>query len=133
MGRSALALGGSAVAVAAVDLAHKAAAGGAHFHARSAGYVGIVLLLSLAWSAAIVVVRSPAMAVGGGILAGGAAGNVISLAIWPGVPNPLAVSAIAFNLADIFVLGGFVLVARTAIALARGDRGRLSEPLRLTR
>ena len=133
MGRCALVLGGSAVAVAAVDLAHKAAAGGAPFHARSAGYVGIVLVLSLAWSAAIVVVRSPSMAVGGGILAGGAAGNLTSLAIWPGVPNPLAVSAIAFNLADIFVLGGFVLVARAAIELARRDRGRLSEPLRLTR
>jgi hypothetical protein len=133
MGRCALALVGSAVAVAGVDLAHKAAADGTHFHARSAGYVGIVLVLLLAWSAAIVVVRSPAMAVGGGILAGGAAGNVISLAIWPGVPNPLAASAIAFNLADIFVVGGFVLVARAAIELARGDRGRLSEPVRLTR
>lgn len=129
--RCALVLVGTAAPLAALDLAHKATAGASHFHARSAAYVTFVLLLSLAWAAAIVLTRSPSLALGGGVLAGGAIGNVASLALWPGVPNPIEVAPIAFNLADVFVLTGFVLVSATMLAFARANRERLSEPLRL--
>jgi lipoprotein signal peptidase len=117
--------------LSAIDLAHKASADTHDFHARSGGYAAFVLVLSLAWSAAIVLTRSRALALGGGVLVGGAFGNVASLALWPGVPNPIEAPLIAFNLADVFVLTGFVLVAATSLAFARANRERLSEPLRL--
>ena len=41
------------------------------------------------------------------------------------------VAPVAFNLADVFVLAGFLLVAGTTIALAVGHREQLREPLRL--
>jgi lipoprotein signal peptidase len=129
--RPALVLVGTAAIAAALDLAHKANAAPAHLHHRSAGYVVLVLGLTLAWAAAIVLTRSPAMALGGGVAAGGAIGNVSSLVFWAGVPNPIEAAPIAFNLADVFVLLGFLLVAGTTIRLAVGDRERLGEPLRL--
>ncbi len=131
MARCALALTATAVALAAVDLAHKGVAGAAHFHARSAAYVAVVLVLAVLWAGAIVLTRSTALAVGGGIVAGGVLGNVGSLALWPGVPNPLELGSLAFNLADAFVLGGFVLVACTTLWIVRTDPARLDSPLRL--
>jgi hypothetical protein len=129
--RPALVLVGTAASAAVVDLGHKATAAPAYLHGRSAGYVALVVGLTLAWAAAIVLTRSPAMALGGGIAAGGAIGNVFSLVFWAGVPNPIEVAPIAFNLADVFVLVGFLLVAAKTIALADGDRERVGEPLRL--
>jgi lipoprotein signal peptidase len=116
---------------AATDLVHKSVAGAEYFHARSLGYVLVVLVLATAWTAAILATRSLPMALGGAVVAGGAAGNVLSLALWPGVPNPIEVGAIAFNLADIFVLAGFLLVVVVTLALVSRDRERLSQPLRL--
>lgn len=130
MVRPGLALAGTATVLAAVDLAHKAG-GAAYFHPRSLSYVLVVLVLSTAWAAAILATGSLPLAVGGGAVLGGAAGNVLSLAFWTGVPNPIEVGAIAFNLADVFVLAGFVAVAGATLALLLGDRERLSQPLRL--
>jgi lipoprotein signal peptidase len=129
--RAALVLVGTAAIVALADLGHKATAAPEYLHGRSAGYVVLVLGLTLAWAAAIVLTRSPALALGGGIAAGGAIGNVFSLVFWPGVPNPIDVAPVAFNLADVFVLVGFLFVAGATIALACRDRERLREPLRL--
>jgi lipoprotein signal peptidase len=131
MFRCALALGGTTPAFAAADLTHKAAGGAENVHPRSAAYVAVVLGLSLVWAGAIVMTRSVAMAVGGGVLAGGAFGNLVSLGLWPGVPNPIATASFAFNLADVFVFVGFVAVSVVALRLARIERDRLNQPLRL--
>jgi hypothetical protein len=130
MARPGLALAGTATLLAALDLAHKADARVEYFHARSASYVLVVLVLSAAWTLAILATRSVALAVGGGAVLGGAGGNLLSLAFWPGVPNPIEVGAIAFNLADVFVLVGFLAVALVTLALLRGDPERLSRPVR---
>jgi lipoprotein signal peptidase len=129
--RPGLALAGTATLLATVDLAQKAHAGVEHFHVRSASYVLFVIGLSAAWTAAILAARSVPLALGGGAVLGGAGGNLLSLAFWPGVPNPIEIAPIAFNLADVFVLAGFLLVAAATIALLCGDRERLSRPLRL--
>ena len=123
--RCALALGASASLLAAVDLAHKASGDGAVLHQRSGGYAALVVGLSTLWAAAIVLSRSAALGVAGGIVLGGAAGNVASLALWPGVPDPLEIGWLAFNLADTFVLGGFVLVAAVALRLAATRPGQV--------
>lgn len=131
MTRTALALAGAAAVAAAVDLAHKASVDAAFFHARSPGYVVLALALVTAWVAAILASGSLSMALGGGVLAGGALGNLLSLALWPGVPNPIVLEPVAFNLADVFVLTGFVLTALAALVFASRNRERLAEPVRL--
>jgi lipoprotein signal peptidase len=91
----------------------------------------VVLGLATIWAAAILATRSVAMATAAGILVGGAAGNLVSVGIWSAVPNPLVLEPIAFNLADVFVLAGFVLVAVTTLVFALRNRERLREPVRL--
>jgi lipoprotein signal peptidase len=132
MTRTSLALVGAAALTAALDLGHKAGSDAAFFHTRSPGYVVFALALVAAWVAAILASGSVSMALGGGVLAGGALGNLLSLALWPGVPNPIVLEPVAFNLADVFVLSGFVLTAVAALVFASRNRERLREPVRLS-
>ena len=127
----ALALGATAIVLAALDLAHKAAAGADHFHARSPAYAAVVIVLATAWVVAILGTRSLSLALAGGVVAGGALGNLLSLVIWPGVPNPIVLEPIALNLADVFVLAGFLGVAAAALAIVARTPERLREPVRL--
>jgi lipoprotein signal peptidase len=131
MFRALVALLGTAGVAAAIDLAHKAGSVATPLHTRSALYVVGVISACVAWSGLVVLSRSIAVAAAGGLVLGGAAGNVLSLAFWPGVPNPIVVEPVAFNLADAFVLAGFVLVCAAATAVAAANRDRLHEPVRL--
>jgi lipoprotein signal peptidase len=78
---------------------------------------------------AILMTRSVPMAAAGGLLLGGAAGNLLSLAFWDGVPNPIVVSPIAFNVADAFVFAGFGLVCVASLGLAASRRDTLGQPI----
>jgi lipoprotein signal peptidase len=129
--RASLALAGTMAVVAAIDLVHKASTQADYFHARSAVYVVVVLGLAAVWAGAILATGSLSMALGGGILAGGALGNLVSLAFWPGVPNPIELDQIAFNLADVFVLSGFLFTAVAVLVFALRNRDRLGQPVRL--
>ena len=129
--RAAFFLTAIALALASVDLAHKAASEASYFHSRGIVYVLVVLVFAVGWAAAIVATRSLSIAAGGGVLAGGALGNLTSLALWPGVPNPIVLEPIAFNLADIFVLSGFVLTACATLVFAVRNRERLGQPVQL--
>jgi lipoprotein signal peptidase len=129
MKRALFALAGIAIALAAVDLAHKADAGPVHLHERSASYVFFALALMSAWTSALLATRSLSLAAAGGVVAGGAIGNLASVALWSGVPNPLVVEPFAFNLADVFVVSGFVLTALAMLAFAIRNRDRLREPV----
>lgn len=129
--RASLALAGTMAAVAAIDLLHKATTRADYFHARSAAYVVVVLGLAAVWAGAILATGSLSMALGGGVLAGGALGNLVSLALWPGVPNPIELDPIAFNLADVFVLSGFLFTVAAALVFALRNSERLGEPVRL--
>jgi hypothetical protein len=139
MARSAAALALAALVVAAADLAHTALAianaGGATLaHERSLLYVVGVAAASLLWAGAIVLTRSTSIAVAGGILAGGAFGNLASLAFWPslaGVPDPLVAGEVAFSLADLALGLGILLVFATTAVFAVRNRARLGEPVRL--
>ena len=139
MARAAVWLVGSGTVVAAVDLGHKAAAladptAGVPLHPRSVLYAVGVAAISAIWAFAILLTRSTSIALGGGIFLGGAAGNVVSLALWPsvaGVPNPLLAREIAFNLADVAVAVGLVFVLATAAIFAARNRARLHERVRI--
>ena len=103
-------------------------------HGRSGLYVVGIAGVTLMWAAAIVLTRSVAIALAGGILAGGAAGNLVSLTLWPsvpGVPNPLLAGDFAFNAADLAVAAGAALLLAAAAVFAVRNRERLREPVRL--
>ncbi len=138
MARSGIALALTATLIAGADLAYKAVAiadrGEAVVaHDRSAFYVVGVAIAATAWAGAIALTRSVSIAVGGGVLAGGAVGNLTSLALWPslvGVPNPLVAGDIAFNVADVAVAAGLVLVLAATCVHAARNRERLRDPVR---
>jgi len=129
MVRSFTFLAATAAGVAAIDLAHKAWAGPVFIHERSALYGVGIGLVCLAWAAAIVLLRSPSIAIAAAPLVGGAAGNGLSLMLWPGVPNPIVVDGLAFNLADVSVALGLVLLIPVIIVFAVRNRERLLEPV----
>ena len=133
-----------ATAFAAVDLLHKAwvladGGGGVLADERSLLYALGAALASLALSLALVATRSLLLAAAGGVAVGGAAANAISLALWPsyeGVPNPLFagddVRGIAFNLADVFLAtGGLLLLPAATLLFAARNRERLGERISL--
>jgi hypothetical protein len=128
---------GAATAVAVIDLVHKHLAiseGGdtVFLHDRPARYVVAGAALSLAWAGAIALTRSRAIAVPGGMVLGGAAGNLLSFALWPslpGVPDAIVVGRVAFSVGDVAVIGGLVMLLPGALVFAVRNRARLSEPI----
>lgn len=128
---------GAATTAAALDLAHKALAiaerGGAVLvHERSALYVVGVAAASLAWAGAVAMTRSSAIALAGGLVLGGAAGNLVSIALWPslpGVPDPIVAGELAFNVADAAVAAGVALLVPATVVFALRNRARLFEPV----
>jgi lipoprotein signal peptidase len=119
----------TAVAFAGLDVAQKATSETTYVHSRSAAYVAVVVGLALLWSTAILATRSTLLALAGGVVLGGALGNLVSLALWAGVPNPIEFQPIAFNLADAFVLLGFATTGTATLTFAVRNRERLREPL----
>jgi lipoprotein signal peptidase len=139
MARVVAALALTAALVAAADLTHKAIAladPGSTIvpHERSLPYALGVVGISTLWAAAILLTRSLSIALAGGVFLGGAAGNVASLALWPsvdGVPNPLLAGDLAFNVADVAVVIGLLLVLATTVGFAARNRTRLHERVRI--
>lgn len=119
----------TSVAFAGLDLSHKATVDATYLHPRSAAYVGVVLGLAALWSAAILATCSALIALAGGVVLGGALGNLVSLALWRGVPNPIELDQVAFNLADVFVVLGFATTAAATVTFAGRNRHRLREPI----
>ena len=131
-------VGGSALGLAAVDLAVKAAlpTKGWDFHQRSHAWsvltIGLLVLVLL-----LAVLPSRLVASAAGVVAGGVLGNVVSAHRHGGrVPDPLVVGAFAFNLADVFVLVGVPLLvfALARVSIRHRDRiDRLIPPRRWER
>jgi hypothetical protein len=72
------------------------------------------------------------MAVPGGVVLGGAAGNLLSFALWPslpGVPDTIVAGGLAFSLGDVAVGIGLLLLLPAGLIFARRNRGRLFAPL----
>ena len=128
---------GAASAVAAIDLVHKHLAISERWdtvflHDRPARYVVAGAALSLAWAGAIALTRSSTIALPGGVVLGGAVGNLLSFALWPslpGVPDAILVGRVAFSLGDVAVIGGLLMLLPAALVFAVRNRVRLFEPI----
>jgi lipoprotein signal peptidase len=124
----------TALAFATVDLVHKSFAYAEFHHARTP-YVTL-LMAALIAALVILVPRLPSnvAAVGAGIACGGALGNLVSLLAWSqGVPDPLVIAGathgLAFNLADVFAVGGDSVLLSVVILLGLRRRTALREPV----
>lgn len=123
----------TALVFATIDLVHKSFAYAEFHHARTP-YVTL-LMGALIAALVILVPRLPSnvAAVGAGIACGGALGNLVSLLAWSqGVPDPFVISGtthgLAFNLADVFAVGGDALLLSVVILLGLHRRAALREP-----
>lgn len=96
-------------------------------------YVGGVLLAG-ALLALTPRVGSRSVSLGSGLAAGGALATVLSGIAWRGgVPNPLTRGDIAFNVADLAIALGVVLLVGGALAHGWRERDRLFAPIDVPR
>lgn len=119
-----------AVSFAAIDLAHKSLATAEFHHARTRLVTLVIAALIVALVVVVPRVPSNVAAIGAGIACGGALGNLISLLAWSqGVPDTLVVAGsmrgIAFNLADVFALGGDALLLSAVVLHGMRNRAGL--------
>jgi lipoprotein signal peptidase len=120
--------------VAAIDLALKVAVPAEYHHVRSPFVVAIAIGVVALLVALVPRLPSPAASLGAGLAAGGAVGNLVSVLAWSdGVPDPLVVAGprygVAFNLADVFALGGDALLLSAAVVYSLRNRSRLRQPV----
>jgi lipoprotein signal peptidase len=99
-------------------------------HARSP----LIYLFGVVVAVALVVLapraRSLPLALGAGVAAGGALATAVCGVAWSGgVPNPLVRGEVAFNLADVAIAVGVVVLIAAALAELWRQRGRLHEPV----
>ncbi len=118
----------------AATLAYDIAAPTSIRHARPA----FVLVLAGVLAAALLVlaprIRSWVVAFGAGVAAGGALATLVSGVAWAGgVPDPLVRAGIAFNLADVAIAAGDVLLVAGVLAHAWTNRAHLSQPVPVDR
>jgi lipoprotein signal peptidase len=124
----------TALVFAAIDLVHKTLTYSQFHHARTP-YVTLVMGALIA-ALVVLVPRLPSnvAAIGAGIACGGALGNLVSLLAWTqGVPDPFVVAGathgLAFNLADLFAVGGDSVLLSVVVLLGLQRRAALHEPV----
>jgi lipoprotein signal peptidase len=124
----------TALVFAAIDLVHKTLTYAEFHHARTP-YVTVVMGALIA-ALVVLVPRLPSnvAAIGAGIACGGALGNLVSLLAWTqGVPDPFVVAGathgLAFNLADLFAVGGDSVLLSVVMLLGLQRRAALHEPV----
>lgn len=120
----------TALVFAAIDLVHKSLTYAEFHHARTP-YVTL-LMGALIAALVILVPRLPSnlAAIGAGVACGGALGNLVSVLAWTqGVPDPFvivgATHGLAFNLADLFAVGGDSVLLSVVILLGLQRRAAL--------
>jgi lipoprotein signal peptidase len=113
----------------AADVAQKVSAP-VYGHPRGAGYVVVAAALTVLLVVIVPRVPSRALAVAGGIAASGAFGNFVSALAWRGgIPNPIVVGEIAFNLADLCAVMGAVTLVLGCALFALRNPALLRQPI----
>jgi lipoprotein signal peptidase len=118
-----------ALVLSAVDLGQKASAP-VYGHPRSVVYVVFAAALTVLLVQFVPRVPSRALAVAGGVAAAGAFGNLVSALAWRGgVPNPIVVGELAFNVADLCAVTGAVALVVGCAVFALRNPALLRQPI----
>jgi lipoprotein signal peptidase len=118
-----------ALLLTAVDLAQKASAP-VYGHPRGVVYMLVAAALTAFLVLFVPRVPSRALAVAGGIAAAGAFGNLVSALAWRGgIPNPIVVGEVAFNVADLCAVGGAIALVVGAVVFALRNPALLRQPV----
>lgn len=118
-----------AAVLTAVDLAEKAGRP-VYGHPRSGLYVVAGAAAVVALVVLVPRVPSLALSVCAGIAAAGALGNALSAALWRGgVPNPIVVGDLAFNIADVCAVAGALGLVGGATLFALRHAALLRQPV----
>jgi lipoprotein signal peptidase len=120
----------AASGVLALDLGDELLAPTSFHHPRSAGALALTAVLAVGVLWAVPRVPSRALALAGGVAAGGALGNLVSGLLWSGgIPDPILRGGYAFNVADVAVVLGDAALLTTALVVAWDHRHRLRTPV----
>jgi lipoprotein signal peptidase len=118
-----------ALLLTAVDLGQKASAP-VYGHPRGVAYVVVASAITLLLVLSVPRVPSRALAVAGGVAAAGAFGNLVSALVWRGgIPNPIVMGQIAFNIADLCAVTGAIAVVLGAVLFALRHPALLRQPI----
>jgi lipoprotein signal peptidase len=118
-----------ALVLTVADLAQKASQP-VYGHPRSAAYVVLAAILAVLVVAFVPRVPSRALSVAGGVATAGALGNLVSALAWRGgVPNPIVVGDVAFNIADICAVAGAAALVLGAALFALTHPALLRQPI----
>ena len=118
-----------ALLLTAADLGQKASAP-VYGHPRSAGYVIVAAAITVFLVVFVPRVPSRALSVAGGIAAAGAFGNLVSALAWRGgIPNPIVVGEVAFNVADLCAVTGAIALVLGAVLFAFRHPALLRQPI----
>jgi lipoprotein signal peptidase len=118
-----------ALGLTALDLGQKASAP-VYGHPRGVGYVVVAAALTAFLVLFVPRVPSRSLAVVGGIAAAGAFGNLVSALAWRGgIPNPIVVGEVAFNVADLCAVGGAIALVVGAVLFAWRNPALLRQPV----
>jgi lipoprotein signal peptidase len=118
-----------ALLLTAVDLGQKASAP-VYGHPRGVTYVVFAAALTLLLVLFVPRVPSRALAVAGGVAAAGAFGNLVSALAWRGgIPNPIVVGELAFNVADLCAVTGAAALVLGAVLFALRHPALLRQPI----
>jgi lipoprotein signal peptidase len=118
----------AALVVLGVALTHEVLTPTPFHHTRSAGVLVLAAAIALALLALAPRVPSLGVALGAGIAAGGALGTVVSGIAWNGVPDPFVHGGIAFNVCDLAIAVGDLLLLAAALLHGWMHRADLRRP-----
>ena len=118
-----------ALVLTAADLGQKASAP-VYGHPRGVGYVLVAAAITALLVLFVPRVPSRALAVAGGVAAAGAFGNLVSALAWRGgIPNPIVVGELAFNIADLCAATGAIALVLGAVLFAVRHPALLRQPI----
>jgi hypothetical protein len=113
----------------AVDLGQKATAP-VYGHPRGAVYLLVATAITVMLVLFVPRVPSRALAVAGGVAAAGAFGNLVSALVWRGgIPNPIVLGDLAFNIADLCAVLGAIALVLGAVAFGLRHPALLRQPI----
>ena len=118
-----------ALLLTAADLGQKASAP-VYGHPRGVGYVLVAAAITALLVLFVPRVPSRALAIAGGVAAAGAFGNLVSALAWRGgIPNPIVVGDLAFNVADLCAVTGAIALVLGAVLFALRHPALLRQPI----